>query len=277
MADLVKSLSIARKTISHFSKSTLSRQMLVTIQEELGLAPKYILVGTKNRWFYELSEAERLVNLRPCLEEFQKRRQPGDGRRSGAEDDDQDEDLIVPEKLEEEDFYRLEKYVSAVKPFTALSKFLSGEKYPTGGCLIPALEQIKEDVENLRVKEDDEDAQRFLEAILKNMTKRFKDNWTKKAPFNCLTFLDPRNVDLYALDEEVFEKIVNDIKFDSVYEVDAASYSPGHQAGSSTPLPDLEATDKRAKLLKRKLGSSNTTIRAVDDTFEAKLEAEIYR
>ena len=118
LADLLISLKRGRKLINHFSKSTLSRQLLATIQQELKLPVKWILVGTKNRWFHETSEAERLVELRVSIEEFQRRRQPGDGQRHGPEDEDnQDDELVVPDKLEDEDFERLDRYVTAVHPF----------------------------------------------------------------------------------------------------------------------------------------------------------------
>ena len=104
-SDLLKeSLKKGRKLIAHFSKSTLSRQLLVTIQKELNLQVKWILVGTKNRWFHQMSEAERLVELRVSIEEFQMRRRPGDGRRTGDEDDDVDKDLVVPEQLDSDIF-----------------------------------------------------------------------------------------------------------------------------------------------------------------------------
>ena len=93
--------------------------MLATIQKELGLPVKWILVGTRNRWFHETCEAERLVELRLSIEEFQRRRQPGEGRRPSGDDDDDDDSLVVPDKLEDEDFDRLDKYVTSVKPFTA--------------------------------------------------------------------------------------------------------------------------------------------------------------
>ena len=54
---------------------------------------KWILVGTKNRCFHETSEAERIVELRECIEKFQNSRPPGDGRR--IRDDGDDDNWIV--------------------------------------------------------------------------------------------------------------------------------------------------------------------------------------
>ena len=151
MTDLKRAIMKGRKLVTHFSKSTLSRQLLTSIQKELKLPIKWILIGTKNRWFYEMSEAERLVELRVSIEEFQIRRQPGDGRRPRDDGDDIDEDVVVPEHLDDDDFMWLQTYVKAMKPFTAVSKFLGGERYPTGGSVIPALEQIRDDLEKLSI------------------------------------------------------------------------------------------------------------------------------
>ena len=212
MPALKMSLRKARKLVSHFSKSTLSRQLLGTIQDELEQPRKWIIVGTQNRWFHKMCEAERLVDLRVCVEEFQLRRQPGEGRRAADSDDEECASLSVPDKLDDEDFERLDSYVKAVRPFTALSKFLGGENYPTAGSVIPAIDEIKEDLRNLKAKvEEDEDAIQLIDHVLSNVEKRFKGGWKKKNPFNCLTFLDPRYVDLYALEEDVFQRIVQDI------------------------------------------------------------------
>lgn len=48
LPNLKGALMKSRKLINHFSKSTLSRQLLSSIQAELGLPNKWILVGTKN-------------------------------------------------------------------------------------------------------------------------------------------------------------------------------------------------------------------------------------
>ena len=158
-----------------------------------------------------MSEAERLVDLRDCIEEFQMRRQPGEGNRTGdSEDEEAVAALSVPDKLEDDDFERLSNYVTCVKPFTSLSKFLGGEKYPTASSLIPALDQIREDLLKLQPKLNDAEASQFLANVIFNFDKRFKDGWKSKCPFNGLCFSDPRYVDLYAQDQEIFQKIIED-------------------------------------------------------------------
>lgn len=278
--ELKKSLIKCRKTVAHFTKSSLSRQLLTTIQKELNLPSKWILVGTKNRWFFEMSEAERVVELRESIEEFQTRRQPGDGSRrrkgdDGEEDEEEDKDLVVPEQLDDEDFCRLEKFVDAMKPFTTMSKFLSGEKYPTAGGVIPALEQIKEDIAKLEQSETEPVAMQFLQNLQRFMDLRFKNSWSKKAPYNCLTFLDPRHVDMYCLEEDVFDKIREDIKNDSVFDEEAYNAPlPETQPEIRTTPGEQPADDKRAQLLKKKLASGS---QPSWDTFGAKLDDEINR
>ena len=89
-------------------------------------------MGTKNGWFHQMSEAERLVELRVSIEEFQMWSRPGDGRSLSEE---ADEDLFVPEQLEAEDFQRLGKYVEAMKPFISISKVLGGDKYQVSDAM----------------------------------------------------------------------------------------------------------------------------------------------
>ena len=40
------------------------------------------------------------------------------------------------------------------------------------------------------------EAERYLTALLQNMEKRFPSNWRLKTPYNCLTLLDPRLVEI---------------------------------------------------------------------------------
>ena len=141
--------------------------------------------------------------------------------------------------------------------------------------MIPALVQINEEVETLKNQEEDENSRKFLGNILTSMNKRFKENWTKKAPFNCLTFLDPRNVGIYATEPDVFDKIIRDIKYDTVFEADAESDPlPTLQAGSSLFAHEAQVTDVRSRLFKRRKEAAGI---AAGETFESKLEAEINR
>ena len=94
------------------------------------------IVGTSNRWFHEMSETERLLQLRVAVEVFQES--------TTREENDEDEDPI--DDIVDNDWLLMQDYVYAVKPFQVLSKFLGGEKYPAACLVIPALDQIKVDI-----------------------------------------------------------------------------------------------------------------------------------
>ena len=58
----------------------------------------------------------------------------------------------------------------------------------------------------------------FVTQLLDSLKKRFPRGYKYQTPFNCLTFLDPRHTNLYALHEDVMKKIREDIKTDVVYD-----------------------------------------------------------
>ena len=76
----------------------------------------------------------------------------------------------------------------------------------------------------------------------------------------------------------IFEKIKNDIKYDSVFEEDAAN-EPVHlpQTLTGTPTPTVEPTDKRAQLLQKKQALSGKVATEPVLTFDGKVDAEILR
>ena len=163
--------------------------------------------------------------------------------------------------------------METLKPFTVMSKFLEGEKYPMAGGVIPALEQIKEDLENIEKVEKDQVSKQFLQSLNRNMEIRFKDNFKKKRPFNCLTFLDPRHVNMYCLEDDVFNKVKDDIKFDTVFDDDIWN-EPLPQSAQSKPPSEHLGQDKQSQLLKRKLESTNSQQM---NTFESRVDKEINR
>ena len=156
-----------RALVAHFSRPTLSRQFLTSIQVELNMPQLCPIVGTENRWFHKMSEVERLLELRSAVEVFQERVASGgrDVIEGGAE-------------VVEEDWILMQEYVNAVKPFKVLSKYLGGEQYPACCSVIPALDQIHVDRRG----------EIFINTLLANFERRFPDCWRSKTPFNCLRF-----------------------------------------------------------------------------------------
>ena len=129
------------------------------------------------------------------------------------------------------------------------------------------------------------------------MDKRFRGGWKKKTPFNCLTFLDPRNVDLYALEEDVYQKVVDDISRyllnpilgsclhfiltrDTIYMSDRIQTSVA-RVEAEPEATTSTATDRRAELMKRKLQGHTSTTHHVNSSdgggFHARLESEIQK
>ena len=115
--------------------------------------------------------------------------------------------------------------MNAVKPFQVLSKFLGGEKYPSACSVIPALDQIKDDIQTIE-DECGDAGKAFVRSLIANFDKRFENCWKEKSPFNCLTFLDPRYLDMYADTEELMQKVKNDIFNDQVYDREIISPPP---------------------------------------------------
>ena len=226
-AAMKASIKKGKKLINHFSRSSLSRQLLRSIQTELGLPELCPVIGTANRWFHKMSETERLLQLKVSAEVFQDR----NTREISDEDDEPIEDIV------DNDWELMQDYVNAVKPFQVLSKFLGGEKYPSACSVIPALDQIKDDIQTLEDGSGDA-GKAFVRSLIANFDKRFDNCWKGKSPFNCLTFLDPRYLDMYADTEELMHKVKNDIFNDQVYDREIISPPPA-EANISNMTDDL--------------------------------------
>ena len=205
-AAMKASIKAGKKLLNHLSRSSLSRQLIRSIQSELGLPELCPIIGTSNRWFHKMSETERLLQLRVSVEVFQER--------NTREINDEDE--VPIDDIVDNDWLLMQDYVNAVKPFQVLSKFLGGENYPAACSVIPALDQIKVDIQTIENKCGDA-GKALIRSIIANFDKRFDNCWRGKTPFNCLTFLDPRYLDMYADTEELMDKVKNDISNDLVY------------------------------------------------------------
>ena len=205
-----EALKKGKALVTHFSRASLSRQLLRSIQEELGTTKLCPIVGTSNRWFHKMTSIERLVEIRGSVELFQ--------ARSTAETNDEEDDSI--ESINDEDWKLMKDYVKAVKRFETLSKFLGGQTYPAATSVIPALDQIVEDLEKLKNEiVEDTEGKKLIKNLLQSMQKRFPNCWKNKNPFNCLTYLDGRYNDLYADTDALKKKVHQDISDDSVYDL----------------------------------------------------------
>ena len=233
-----------RKLVEHFKMSSLARQKLHKIQIESGIAPLSVVQGTDNRWYFKYSEVKRMVELKSSITAYQ---------------DQYYEDL--PDRLdliEEGDWPLLISYVKAVAPFVKATEMFSGGNYITSSSVIPTLDQMATDLTSLCSSPDTErDVKNLAAHLLQSLKKRFPSNYQNLAPYNCLTFLDPRFVDLYADTQELMSTITNDIVNDACY--DSLEQEP---VGTPQPVPTSESTsstapvsDRRSQLLQKKMAS----------------------
>ena len=186
--------------VTHLHKSPLDRQKLLKVQEEIGMEKLCPIKGTQNRWFFKWSEAQTMCLMREAVDMFLERNPL---------------DVVGP--FDEDDWAILKMYVVTIHPIVKATKFLEGAYYPTACSVIPFLAQITSDLMDRLNKAVSRDEKIFVTQLLDSLKKRFPRGYKYQTPFNCLTFLDPRHTNLYALHEDVMKKIREDIKTDVVY------------------------------------------------------------
>ena len=172
------------------------------VLEDAGEDPLSIIQGTSNRWYYKYQEAERLLLLKVHVERLQQQ-------------DDFPYDLV----LEEDDWKNLSVYVSAVKVISDASDVLEGRDYPTGSSVIPFLDQIFAHLSQL-IQRIPSNQRAYPAALLTSLQagKRFhQDGYKTQSPYNVLTLLDPRYMDIYFSPDQV-KQAVEDLSSDVVYD-----------------------------------------------------------
>ena len=157
-----------------------------------------------------MSAVERLLEIRGAVELFQARAS------LEASDDDDDDPVDI---IEDHEWSLMKDYVKAVKIFQTLSKFLGGQTYPAAGSVIPALDQIREDLEDMNKKHaEGTEGKLLIKNLLQSMQKTFPQCWRSKNPYNCLTYLDPKYIDMYADTNDLKSKVLSDIGDDEVFD-----------------------------------------------------------
>ena len=58
----------------------------------------------------------------------------------------------------------------------------------------------------------------LIKNLLQSMQKRFPQCWRNKNPYNCLTYLDPKYIDMYADTNDLKSKVLSDIGDDEVFD-----------------------------------------------------------
>ena len=170
------SLKKLRKLVNYFKDSHLAREALEEIIRRSGQKPLAIMQGTDNRWFYKYSEAKRALELQDSLETwFQEYNTPAS-----------------LEKLEEEDWGRILAYQNAMKVVVESATVLEGMYFPTASSVIPFLAATLTELEGLSEKLTDAEHQLYVEALIRNLERRFPGGRRLDPPFNVLTVLDAR-------------------------------------------------------------------------------------
>lgn len=178
------------------------KEKFQAVMEDAGEDPLSIIQGTSNRWYYKYQEAERLLLLKVHVERLQQQ-------------DDFPYDLV----LEEDDWKNLSVYVSAVKVISDASDVLEGRDYPTGSSVIPFLDQIFAHLSQL-IQRIPSYQRAYPAALLTSLQagKRFhQDGYKTQSPYNVLTLLDPRYMDIYFSPDQV-KQAVEDLSSDVVYD-----------------------------------------------------------
>ena len=101
------------------------------------------------------------------------------------------------------------------------------------------------DLEKLEASTEMGDGKCFIQNVLANLRRRFLRGFRMQSPFNALTPLDPRFVDLYALEGEGFKKIEVDICQDSVYDDLVADYVEVEKETEVFPVNATSTTSDR--------------------------------
>ena len=244
--NMAEALKKGKALVNHFSRANLSRQMLTAIQEELGTQKLCPIVGTSNRWFHKMSAVERLLEIRGAVELFQAR-----ASLEASDDDDDPVDII-----EDHEWSLMKDYVKAVKIFQTLSKFLGGQTYPAAGSVIPALDQIKEDLEDMNKNQTEgTEGKLLIKNLLQSMQKRFPQCWRNKNPYNCLTYLDPKYIDMYADTNDLKTKVLSDMEDDEVFD----SIRTNVEVMGQTAPPDDARDELFDEILLTGTGASGST------------------
>ena len=128
-----------------------------------------------------------------------------------------DEDLPYDLVKEEDDWKNLSIYITTVKVISDASDILEGRDYPTGSSLIPFLDQILAHLSQL-IQRLPQNQRVYPSALLTSLQagKRFhQDGYKTLSPYNVLTLLDPRYMDIYFAPEQV-KQAVEDLATDVV-------------------------------------------------------------
>ena len=229
--------------VNYLGESALPRQAMHDLMLENGWDPYRTVTGTANRFFTKFFEVERFVELREAIELFCS---------------SYDRLPIYIEALESYEWDTLKVYRDSMELIVKAATILEGRDYPTASSVIPFLDTIVEDLEELERRVNDRDDKKYVQEFISNIKgdNRFgKDLFKTISPYNCLTLLDPRYGKLY-FDEEQLDKALEDLCSDPVFSsergrasVPANSSTPASTTTSPSSSSSSSLEKRREKLL----------------------------
>ena len=196
--------------------------------------------GTSNRFFSKFFEVDRFLEVRRAVDIFI----------------DEYEDLPdYCEEFDETEWDVLKTYRNALDIIVKASVILEGRDYPTGSSVIPFLDSIHEELDNMKIAEPDDERKSFLKSLcdlLKKNNRFGLDLYKSKSPYRELTLLDPRYGNLY-FDKEGIEmdQTIDALITDKIYDVDRnpalelVPRPPPQQQQNSTSSQGLSVFEKR--------------------------------
>ena len=236
--------------VNYLGDSALPRQFMHNLMLENGWDPLRTVKGTANRFFTKYYEVERFCELKEAIEIF-------------CSEYEQ-----LPEKIKPLEFFEWESlkvYRDSMELVVKASVMLEGRDYPTASSVIPFLDTIVDDLEELQQKVEDREDKNYVKELITNIKadNRFgNDLYKTLSPYNCLTLLDPRYGKLY-FNEEQLQKAIGDICRDKVFDSErGVSVSP---VVSPSPVPETPSTavssfeKRRAKLLAATIQRNETS------------------
>ena len=229
--------------VNYLGESALPRQAMHDLMLENGWDPYRTVTGTANRFFTKFFEVERFVELREAIELFCST---------------YDRLPIYIKALESYEWDTLKVYRDSMELIVKAATILEGRDYPTASSVIPFLDTIVEDLEELERRVNDRDDKKYVQEFIANIKgdNRFgKDLFKTISPYNCLTLLDPRYGKLY-FDEEQLDKALEDLCSDPVFSsergrasVPANSSTPASTTTSPSSSSSSSLEKRREKLL----------------------------
>jgi len=225
--ELVESIDKARAHVKHLNKSPKGLAKLKSLQTERKI-PLGVIVDIITRWWSTLSMMDRMLALRPVINQM----------RAGNF-------LVDVPKMTSSDWESIKQITEVLKPFKSAMKVLEGNKYVTGSLVASIVLALKKQLKIMASEaQPDTNSQRFAALLFKDLEERWVrsdgvvfDGHVHRGAMNrqvgihpafiIATFLDPRYKNLGSLDDDT-KKAVHCHVLNLMKEVEQKSRSVVH-------------------------------------------------